>query len=125
MQDTKVIHCKNLSDYSISKIKKHLLDIFLEAAWRSPAVLFFDDIDQLCPTDDGQQSDSSQSYHKALILCDLAMHFMDRYQIAVLATAIDENSIQKCFLESLFFTTKLRLVAPIKSQRSEVSMLAN
>jgi SpoVK/Ycf46/Vps4 family AAA+-type ATPase len=100
------------------------MDVFLQAAWRSPSVIFFDDIDQLCPSVDEQQSDSSRSYHIAMILCDLAVHFMERYQVTVLATAIDETSIQKYFLESFFFGTKLKLVAPSRSQRSEVDILS-
>lgn len=55
-----------------------------------------------------------------MMLCDLAGHFMDRYQITVLATALDVNNIQKYLQESLFFGHKFRLLAPNRNQRSEV-----
>ena len=37
----------------MTKIKNTFLELFLEAAWRSPCVLVFDDFDALCLAEDG------------------------------------------------------------------------
>ncbi|XP_040287115.1 peroxisome biogenesis factor 1 isoform X2 [Bufo bufo] len=122
------INCKLLKGKTLESLCQTLEEGFAEAAWRQPAVLLLDDLDQIAgvpATPEQEQSpEAMHSKQVSHVLKDLMKEIIRmETQIAVIATSQSEHSLNPILISSQgvhLFQCLKAIHPPAQKERSEL-----
>ncbi|CAG8433869.1 7006_t:CDS:10 [Diversispora eburnea] len=114
-----VIKCIELSEDRISSVRDKLQQYFDDAAWHTPSILLFDDLDKLIPAE-VEHVDSFRFRQLAECFFHVASKMLKKHRITILATAQQSSSIHSFLTTSHLFSEIAQLNPPTKTERCEI-----
>ncbi|KAG2465125.1 PEX1 factor, partial [Polypterus senegalus] len=123
-----VIECKQLQGKRVETVRKKLEDVFAEAVWRQPSIIFLDDLEHIAGSASSpeleQSPDAMMSKQIAQVLKDLVNEAVAYGSlIAFIATSQSKPSLDQSLLMvqgSHFFQCFKSIHLPNQVQRSEL-----
>ncbi|KAK2573714.1 Peroxisome biogenesis factor 1 [Acropora cervicornis] len=122
-----VVDCVPFRGKRVETIKKQWHQVFVDAAWHQPAVILFDDLDQIVSAPSGLQEMGGEALYKqrlAQVFKELvATEIKNNSRIAVIATSKSHDSLHPSLLTSRgchIFRCSVELHPPDASQRKEI-----
>ncbi|KAI7899828.1 P-loop containing nucleoside triphosphate hydrolase protein [Cokeromyces recurvatus] len=113
---TMEINCSEIAEERIPVFKDMLQKWFDEAAWHSPTLIFFDDLDRLIPAE-VEHADSTRSRHLAELFVRTSLVACQRYPIMLIATAQQQQSIHPALIIHHIFSELKHLQPPNRDER--------
>ncbi|KAJ3402762.1 Peroxisome biosynthesis protein pex1, partial [Chytridiales sp. JEL 0842] len=115
-----VIECGDHESTKIGKIRDRFEFAFLKAIWQAPSIIVLEDLDKIAPAD-GENADSEKSKQVVAVLRDLLKEYcLIRYDVALIATAVDKESLHPDFASTHTLMDFVHLSTPNKKQRQEM-----
>jgi peroxin-1 len=113
------INCSEIADERIPVFKELLQKWFDEAAWHSPCVMFFDDLDRLVPAE-VEHADSTRTRHLAELFVSMARIACQRHDIMLIATSQQQQSVHTALITHHIFSELCHLNPPNRDERKLV-----
>ncbi|CAO3681391.1 Peroxisome biosynthesis protein pex1 [Rhizopus azygosporus] len=110
------VNCSELSDERIPVIKETLQKWLDEAAWHSPSLIFFDNLDRLIPAE-LEHADSTRSRHIAELFVRMVSRACQRHAIMVIATSQQQQSIHPALITHHVLSELCHLQPPNREER--------
>jgi len=114
------ISCELYTDKPITVLYSEFNLLFREAAFRAPTVFVLENLDTLIPKEkDGVDSTRSRAISE--LLGDLLHKYTRSFDIVAIATISKQNSLHDSFHQRHIFGKSIKLPAPSRIGREEVS----
>ncbi|PKC11770.1 AAA-domain-containing protein [Rhizophagus irregularis] len=114
-----VVRCTELTEERISSVRDKLQQLFDDAAWHAPSIIFFDDLDRLIPAE-VEHIDSFRFRQLSECFFHIATKMCERHRITIFATAQQQSSIHSFLITSHLFSEIAQLDPPTKAERREI-----
>ncbi|TPX48029.1 hypothetical protein SeLEV6574_g02296 [Synchytrium endobioticum] len=117
---THVVQCSEMVSDAVPKIKKTIRNAFDLAAWRSPSLLVFEDMERLMP----MEREHTDSNHKTIQLSeffsDVCQYYRTRHTIYVIATATAATALHPSLLSSHTLAETILVPSPSRNGRKQI-----
>ncbi|KAI8922094.1 P-loop containing nucleoside triphosphate hydrolase protein [Powellomyces hirtus] len=113
------VNCVELATERVIKVKDILQETIYKAAWHSPSIVVFDDLDRLLPAEQ-EHADSSRSRQLTELFMSMMHSATNHFGIVLLATVQQRTSIHATLLTQHVFGELIHISPPGKQERQQI-----
>jgi len=111
-----VFDCDAYTEARIPNIIESWKQVFNQAAWYSPSIVIFENIDSIMPAEQ-ENADMTRSQQLSEIFIDIYSSYKKCHNILLIATAQQKTSVFSALTNTNIFSEVVNLMPPSKAQR--------